>query len=67
MTEGEISETSRMTLNEGQDGIPGTEEGIPPAEDTQHVTQGPPRDYTGKTGGDPDQPDQPNQTQSASQ
>jgi hypothetical protein len=49
MSEGEISETSRMTPNEGEDGIPGTEEGVPPAEDTQHVTQGPPRDYSGKT------------------
>jgi hypothetical protein len=49
MSEGEISETSRMTPNEGEDGIPGTEEGVPPAEDTQHVTQGLPRDYSGKT------------------
>ncbi|WP_257476934.1 hypothetical protein [Acidipropionibacterium jensenii] len=47
MSEGQISETSRMTPNEGADDIPGTEEGVPPAEDTQHVTQGPPRDYTG--------------------
>lgn len=54
MSEGEISETSRMTPDEGEDGIPGTDEGVPPAEDTQHVTQGPPRDYTGKTRGKSD-------------
>lgn len=57
MSEGQISETSMMTPGEGADSIPGTDDGVPPAEDTQAVAQGMPRDYSadgaGRSGLDP--------------
>lgn len=42
---GEISEVSDMTPGEGLGGIPGTDDGVPPAKDTGHVVHGPPKDY----------------------
>lgn len=45
MSEGQISETSKMTPGQGPDSIPGTDDGIPPAEDAQQVPQGMPADY----------------------
>jgi len=52
---GEVSETAAMRPddNTGSD-VPGSAEGIPPAEDTGHVQHGEPKSY------DPDEPsDQP--------
>ncbi len=43
---GQISETSLMTPGAGADSIPGTDDGIPPADEAQQVAQGMPRDYT---------------------
>lgn len=52
---GEVSETAAMTPGENtRDDIPGSAEGIPPAEDTGHQTHGEPKSY------EPDEPsDQP--------
>ena len=42
---GQISETAMATPGAGADSTPGTDDGIPPAQDTQHIAEGGPRDY----------------------
>lgn len=46
MSEGQISETAMMTPSGGADSIPGTDDGVPPAAEAQHIPQGMPRDYS---------------------
>lgn len=46
MSEGQVSETSQMTPDQGPDQIPGTDDGIPPAAEAQQVAQGLPKDYS---------------------
>lgn len=43
--DGQVSETSRMTPQTGAENTPGTDDGVPPAADTGHESQGPPREY----------------------
>ncbi len=45
---GEVSETSQMTPQGGADGIPGTDDGVPPAAATGQEADGAPRDYPGE-------------------
>lgn len=45
MSDDQISETSRLTPQEETDEAPSTDEGIPPAEDSGHIPQGPPKAY----------------------
>ena len=42
--EKQVSETAAMTPGGGQD-APGTDDGVPPAEDSQTEADGAPRDY----------------------
>lgn len=44
MNDEQISETTRMARPEDEDTTV-TDEGIPPAEDTGHIPQGPPKSY----------------------
>ncbi|GAA1398413.1 hypothetical protein [Luteococcus peritonei] len=50
MSEGQISETSMMTPQQGADSTPGTGEGAPPADLSQQVAQGMPSDYSEEPG-----------------
>ncbi len=43
--DGQVSDTSRMTPQGGAEGTPGTDDGVPPAVDSGHESQGAPRDY----------------------
>ncbi|WP_460704390.1 hypothetical protein [Luteococcus sediminum] len=44
MSEGQISENSMMTPQQGADSVPGTDDGVPPADVAQQVPQGMPED-----------------------
>lgn len=44
MNDDQISETTRLSRQEDED-TPATDEGIPPAEDSGHIPQGPPKSY----------------------
>lgn len=44
-SDGQVSETSKMTPQGGADGTPGTDDGVPPAAASGHESQGAPRDY----------------------
>ncbi len=41
----QISEASQMRPDKGADATPGTDDGVPPAEDAQTEADGGPRDY----------------------
>lgn len=43
--EKQVSEVTAMTPNQGAGSAPGTDDGVPPAEDAQSQADGPPRDY----------------------
>ncbi len=43
--ERQVSEVSAMTPGAGADGIPGTDDGVPPASAAQIEEDGPPQDY----------------------
>ncbi|MDQ2850406.1 hypothetical protein V3G39_02055 [Dermatophilaceae bacterium Sec6.4] len=43
--EKQVSEVSQMTPGGGADSTPGTDDGVPPAEDSQTEADGAPRDY----------------------
>ncbi len=43
--EKQVSEMSAMTPNHGAGDAPGTDDGVPLAEDAQSQADGPPRDY----------------------
>lgn len=43
--EKQLSEVSQMTPGGGADTTPGTDDGVPPAEDAQSEADGAPRDY----------------------
>lgn len=45
--DGQVSETAAMTPAGGADGTPGTDDGIPPAADAQHLPGAEPRSYPG--------------------
>lgn len=46
MSDNQVSETSKLTPQPGDDDTPAIDEAAPSAEDTQHVAQGHPRDYS---------------------
>jgi|GEM_PF-2184951 len=50
MSEGQISETSMMTPDQGAESTPGTDDGVPPADATQHEPHGMPRNYSEEPG-----------------
>lgn len=43
--EKQVSEVSAMTPDHGMGNAPGTDDGVPPAQDAQSQADGPPRDY----------------------
>lgn len=56
--EKQVSEVSQMTPNGGAGTAPGTDDGIPPAEDAQSEADGAPRDYRADKTASPQSPPQ---------